>query len=431
MKKHLILSIMLAIISLIGVVSGASYIEHIAVQNSYTQETLQGDISEVDGIEIKSIAVVDEYLQWTMNTKLGENPQTTSEFLYSDKRIREENDDVTLHVSFDGYCEEIHDYMRSITEVGETRKEILYYSDFYEYYPLEIYLSNYYNGNSEIREIIEEYFKFPIEKNDAIEIEFTRGSETSSSSSTSTADGSEGLMIDSQSFWCDNGLYFIIKAYLRNTDGEALNVAYDNIKDGFGMYYIPSDESGNLLFDEMKNIYPIKEENNIYATIELSRDKNCIYVFEEYIDGCYMSVFDVNTQKEIQRIKLDLDSIFYSIIENDCIAVIGNDSKFTLFKINEDGTLTEVFTGENTLIDENYVMLDSTNTRIKLDGERLIAVTTGWYYGNRYYVGIFTEDGVEYIGRYNSSMDILGYESYSTNNYINNIKDWEIILGNI
>lgn len=430
MKKYLALFLSFIILSSAALIGVQVYAAGSSDDVVYTEQTILGDKSEIDGIELFLELQCAEHLFWDVNLTLGEEIACDTKFSHiydydppvSETRSEFElgfglntfgssssgdllDDDNTLF----GQRDMILD-VASRTPAGKKHTETVRIADYYEYYPLSasirigdlwfdtnhdhIYSDRKYGAQMEkLHDVLEETFRIPVLADDLREISVTRRQDGTVSEIHSTeSDDAPRIVLSSYAAISDDAVYFTVLPAVEGDTAEVLDVS--QIKGGWGIYELPysitdydtpyyAESKSMIVFDipKLSRVHPLEEGVTIEDFV-LSEDASEFYLTTrrtgESEDEILLTVLDRKTITEKQS------TLLFTCTPDDYIGVHSYHEDFILCKIayrkfavieKADGVWQTAFVVEDGTIhdywsNQEYVTF-SYGTTADYDGERL------------------------------------------------------------
>ncbi len=343
MKKYLVTFLLLLTVVLGLFITLQLITADTADQVVYTEETLSGDVSHAEGIELFLQLHCDRHLFWDVNLTTGQRPATETDFtfLYEEPRQKSEipprfslglgfngfhasgsGDILENHGTFQGQ----YDMIKAVadrTPAGESRTEIVKLQDYYEYYPLyvDIVLGDlnhndmrvYHYSQTKYAEeietlfaVLEKTFSFPVLESDLQEITIEKRQDGSVASVRSNpSDKSTRGYLESTSVVASDAVYFT--AIPRQENGTL--APYEG---SYGLYTLPYellpydapypgavDTYTKVHPEKLELVLPFRYEEEI-VELSLSPDEKDLFLTLRRT---------TDTVKEIELLVLDRQSL--------------------------------------------------------------------------------------------------------------------------
>ncbi len=417
-----------------------------------TEKTIYGDKTIVNDIELVIRNQFRAHLFWETTCRLeqGENVKSETQYSFFAIKNQERNErknegvvisndirygDTTHHyygeqinsndaVGLDKAINELRDH----TLPGTTKSKTVYLKDYYTYYPIRVMfdLGDMYweadmvgygdeNVMYSISEEFKEFFKIPVLETDSVTISVTKYEELSNGMNFSTdsigSSDYEYYTIDNVCVIGEETCYFNIsnKKTVNNKTVEYVDMSL--VPGGYGIYtfsYKKDNGLEEIVPNSLKMVVPLEMET-VVSAMTLNEEDSKLLVFTDEKENAYVRIIDIETMKEVQKIKLNNKNREYRmyVYEYDNFVVAARGKKVTILSL-EDGTYTYEFTIDgNTTLGDKFFYINS-NSEMDFDGEKLAIVTevNDGYVGGmcKVYVIIYDETGMLYWGEYGNSL---------------------------
>lgn len=404
-----------------------------------TEETIYGDVSAAEGLYVNISTQSNDHLYWDTGFYLTGEPIPNVDFEFTTSARNQNieypgNEGIYLEAGTQIYNTNgttgsagynIPDFLRetfmelvdSIDDYDETKTAIVNFSDYYEYYPVNMWFFSpmYFESAADKSKAIEafkEYFKIPVREETPVKLSVTKQfSVYANNYQFEISFLNETIRSSYLSVIADSGCYFIFTVYSDYGDYSGEMMDMSQIPGGFGLYFFPcrnTDAGFEPLYEELNTVItldPEKTEKIIDLSITPDKKNLLLLTFEESEYVLY--VLDADTAQLNDRIELYefADVSGYTRPLGCCYAY--NDWVVYIF---EDGTIG-LLTKENgrfnlkfTLdaldyvdFNLNYMTSWGTGEWIDWDGTRLAIVSASGIYD--IYVAIFDETGLLYAGK--------------------------------
>lgn len=217
--------------------------------------------------------------------------------------------------------------------------------------------------------------------------------------------------VTSDSVLSENGAYLVISSLpqdiLLGGTYEPLSVDLSHCKDGYGIYFIPSepfDENRDVYhIDEIEMVYPVAEDTRAVG-IEKDADGNLL-LFTETGRQWTLTIIDQNTMEPLQTIPLGEIGHSVNVMRisssHDHLAIFYSKGTMHLFK-KEQGQYTDgsYFSFLEDITDYHY---NSLTTASGEDG-RFAVFYSDPYRNQVFYLSIFEEGKQVYTATYETSL---------------------------
>lgn len=473
MRKAFFFFGLLLLIGIGGVVYAHISLTAAQFDVSFTEAVSYGDVSAADGLTVTVRAQLAQHMVWDTAYTFGQQPTTKTDFDFSSKRLFFESPywgealilknvyefsvsgsggDLldfeegrsSLGQEFNALTEILQD-VASRTQNGERHSEGINFRDYYEFYPLGAgfpYDSNYsfysYDGSGKkhistmpdeegISAAFTNYFKIPVPDELLVTVDIYKDS-AGNVVQVSTSQ-QVPVWVSAVSAESESGVYFALQ-----TNGIE---DFSGISGGFGVYLLPTsviqDNSGNELptldYNNLSTVYLLDESVSV-QNLNISEDGSCLNLITSEGDVLFLTVIDLETMTEKQKLPLFHDFgdnwiMVVSYPKGLLFAQLG-DARFVLAELSDDKTYQVAMSdtrSEKLLNEEPYTNSQQrwNEPLISWDGKRLALVTGASCYIPYDYdpsisyssdtcgftLEVYGVSGLEYAGIYVSSLDVL------------------------
>lgn len=426
---------------------------------TFRETVLQGDKSLAEGVSIKTSYEFQRRLFWDTTLTLGNENSIETDFTFRKNytyEYDEPEDRLSIYTdtgyslsstgdTFEKDASELKGIDKAFKELydiakpGVDTEKIIFYKDFYDYYPLSgdcyangvsinfgvIYDFHDDKRGTELQKKLEEYFKIPILDEECREIHLLKDENNNviSLGTSQVTDNSDYYGFSAEKAVSNKGIYisFSNRTALGNTVDTSL------IPGGYGVYFFPYQKSG-LDFDNIQTVYPVDEEDEIIS-ISMNKEKTKLHLITKEKGKLILNVIDEETMNCLQRIVLheigkethDVDYPGASILETDKDFIVycvydELNSFISVVTANENG-YKQVLKTENTLgvYDADF----------EWDGKYLYYADYTSDYGtfrgsvSNVRVAVLSGGGPEFYAEYEPSLNTGEAEQYSSNYYCN------------
>ena len=307
--------------------------------------------------------------------------------------------------------------------------------DYYEYYPLDIYvgLDNVFAGTPDgpvdarwgdddyFKQALRRAFRIPVPEDGFLDVTLTYTAGVLTGISTEVENDGD-IYISSSAVETTEGLYFAVQV---SYSGERTEKPDTSLLPGGGegIFFVPvRSEAGMRVLDEtgLKNVYPFDVGEEF---ISLEADETALLIVHGANERVSLSVMDREKMEQLQSVPLGKggEDVWYTrTLASDGLRVyIFSDNSFTAVS-GRAGEYSAVLTG--TMPETLY--LDYQNADAAWDGSRLaIGSVMTFYededgvrrnytqYSTDFTLAVFSDEGTLFYGEYYSS---LGTQSYPT-----------------
>lgn len=422
MKKRLIFYVFLVLIAVVGLSSAA--LAGFLIQDDITIEahTLSGDVSAAEGLTLTVYAQRNSYLTWDTTFPATAAFQAVTDFTYHPNGVSF-SQDAYLHFSTaslngatsttlenlmeernrwsDFLIEPIRELARELAP-GEEKTEAVTVADYWEIYPLSLYLSipnvTYYDEGE--TSFLTDYFHIPVPAELTVDITVSLDEDGECVQATINPTGEESYGFCSAELVTEQGIYLGLYSC---EPGETVD--FSHIQGGYGIYRIPLPQEDDyaLPVEDIENILPLSAEDVEAVSLLESPWDGIIEVFTVEQGTLRLQLLEEETCTVIEDYWLDADKLPEVVQTEDVLVLLfwEEDTQRFLAYAREDGQYRLWLDTELPL--EAYY-LSSLNAAF--DGSRLALVYPCGEYAS---VGtgllIYAQSGLLYHGQYISSAD--------------------------
>ena len=422
MKKRLIFYVFLVLIAVVGLSSAA--LAGFLIQDDITIEahTLSGDVSAAEGLTLTVYAQRNSYLTWDTTFPATAAFQAVTDFTYHPNGVLF-SQDAYLHFSTaslngatsttlenlmeernrwsDFLIEPIRELARELAP-GEEKTEAVTVADYWEIYPLSLYLSipnvTYYDEGE--TSFLTDYFHIPVPAELTVDITVSLDEDGECVQATINPTGEESYGFCSAELVTEQGIYLGLYSC---EPGESVD--FSQIQGGYGIYRIPLPQEDDyaLPVEDIENVLPLSAEDVEAVSLLESPWDGIIEVFTVEQGTLRLRLLEEETCTVIEDYWLDADTLPTVVQTEDMLVLLfwEEDTQRFLAYAREDGQYRLWLDTELPL--EAYY-LSSLNAAF--DGSRLALVYPWGEYAS---VGtgllVYDQSGLLYHGQYISSAD--------------------------
>ena len=422
MKKRLMLYVFLVLIAVVAL-SGAA-LAGFLIQDDITIEahTLSGDVSAAEGLTLTVYAQRNSNLTWDTTFPATAAFQAVTDFTYHPNGVSF-SQDAYLHFSTaslngatsttlenlmeernrwsDFLIEPIRELARELAP-GEEKTETVTVADYWEIYPLTLYLNlpnvTYYDEGE--TSFLTNYFHIPVPAELTVDITVSLDEDGECVQATINPTGEESYGFCSAELVTEQGIYLGLYSC---EPGETVD--FSHIQGGYGIYRIPLPQEDDyaLPVEDIENILPLSAEDVEAVSLLESPWDGIIEVFTVEQGTLRLRLLEEETCTVIEDYWLDADTLPTVVQTEDMLVLLfwEEDTQRFLAYAREDGQYRLWLDTELPL--EAYY-LSSLNAAF--DGSRLALVYPWGEYAS---VGtgllVYDQSGLLYHGQYISSAD--------------------------
>lgn len=423
MKKRLMLYVFLVLIAVVAL-SGAA-LAGFLIQDDITIEahTLSGDVSAAEGLTLTVYARRDMNLSWVTTFPATAASQAVTDFTYHLDGISS-SDGVYLDFSTaslnggttttlenlmeernrwsDFLIEPVQRLAREL-EPGEEKTTTVTVADYWEIYPLSLYLS-LLNGSTYYDEgetsFLTDYFHIPVPAELTVDITVSLDEDGECVQATINPTGEESYGFCSADLVTEQGIYLGLYSC---EPGETVD--FSQIQGGYGIYRVPlpQEDDYDLPVEDIENILPLSAEDVEAVSLLESPWDGIIEVFTVEQGALRLRLLEEETCTVIEDYWLDADTLPEVVQTEDVLVLLfqEEETQRILAYAREDGQYRLWLDTELPL--EAYY-LSSLNAAF--DGSRLALVYPWGEYAS---VGtgllVYDQSGLLYHGQYRNSAD--------------------------
>jgi len=450
MKRTFLLILLLVVsIGSVSVFASSTYKEHDNV--NFKETVLYGDRSAADWLSLNLPIHHSSQLFWDITCDFKDDvvvntaydfyptshyisPMDSSHGLYFVA-----NPDAVMYNPSDslqpGLAAAYHEIFNSL-EPGEEKEKTVYLKDYMDYYEFDLSFDfpncSWHANTTELlyadpealkvdptliaSNNIKEYFKIPVLDTETHTISVGKHANGHLATLGGGTSESERFQMENWYVSTDNTCYFTFNP--RSTEGNLVDLS--ELPEGFGIFALPyerlSDDSkydfSTVKTDQISMVYPLDPAAELYS-LDINEDKTRIFLYTIEEEKLWQTVIDVETMATLQKFSLiDMTPDTWPSIYNysDFIAVFNTyTEEITVFALNKSGEYEHHFTCD--FQPEDFDGAYWYPSGLTYDGVRLACTGTlrNHTFGNKdycdFYIMIYTKDGLQYVGRYDNSLD--------------------------
>ena len=356
MKKMIALVLLLSVLSVSAFFAVGALVSGEQENVTFKENVIYGDRTYANGVNVFMRSHYDNHLFWNTSYTIGDEPKATTDFefhytAFADPKPKKGRGailktDFPYYHSYDDLLagepvglkmayRELYDE----TPVGETGTKTVRLQDYYDYYPIGFFtlslpgvdwmahnyddLTGMYKNIRDVWDAFNEFIKIPIPEDlPAFEIELKKIGENH----LSTRMLGPYYQIESASAYTSTQCFFSI-----TTDYDGKRVDTSQIPGGYGIYAFSYQNSGNKFYgdgidtDSLAMVYPLGEAEEVVHMI-VSEDETKLLAFTAEQGGFFLTVIDIATMTELQKIFLDVTTNFEITEHDTCIVLTRSDA---------------------------------------------------------------------------------------------------------
>ena len=463
MKRIIAIALMLSLLSVGSFFMIGGIVNKERANVTIKENVIYGDKSYADGISVLITAQCNYHLFWNTSFTIGDQNTTTTDYeFYYDEQYKiggmpysglgldtdfEYGIDTSTPAEESTGLQKAYRELYDELEPGEEGKKTIYLQDYYTYYPVRISVNLpgvIWNGNSyehliyknyenerAVWDKFNEFFKIPIPEDlPAFEISVSRHLKDSGAA-TGALGIDRNFYFNVKSTYTDNRIFFSIGNKYDQKNGEDVKyVDTSLIPGGYGLYSFTfknvrnsTNTNGNTTTfyrgyetgveaDTLEMVFPLEQHAEVIF-LTLSNDESKLYMFTKEYNSTYLTVIDIATMNEIQKIKIT-DAKNFTFYEYDNCIVLNGWEYISVIEKKEDGLCELAFTVSRMKEVNDINNQKGVATTMAFDGEKLVIIDRT---GDEMYpslelcgftVAVYNNTGLVYYGEYESSLSISG-----------------------
>lgn len=430
---------------------------------SLEETTLLGDVSAAEGIQVEIHTQLMNQLFWDTQYTAGTSPSIHTDYTHywsKQPNSREWDWDI-LRADFTGSMgvtdqewetEDKYGIQKPYNDVAsrcpagtEEYTERVRLRDYYEYFPIYVSTADilpeggsYYLNDGEsvelmMQDFLRSQFRFPVPEDLWIEISIDKDPEGSVRGvGTSFFDDYNWEQLEVSAIRTDAGLYFTLSPGKR-ADGTPPDFSHCTVERG--LYFLPITltpyegeqpykvyTTGNgegiqqisLDTEHFRTVCPIDADADRVSLLE-SEDGKWLYLLSQQGEVATLTVLSAGTGEVTSCIPLftmedpETQSLSQTYLQAGYLISTLSDGKFTLVTVDEAGQAEAALTGDfgPALARECYM----DDPVFDYDGQRLaFADSVQQFSGCSFFLGVVSDEGMEYLGKYFHNQDAGGGE---------------------
>lgn len=467
MKKHIIIIALLLVFSIGSTFVLSSEIDASKTDVKISENIIFGDKSVAYGITVSEQSQYGDHLFWDTEYGIAEEPKLNTEYTFHSFRQRDYS--IAYHglsvAMRDGFgCDfrkpaseqtgiaRAYKELFDETPAGEERSKTVWYTDYYDYYPVspnvdvpELYwsgivyedLADNYPSEKAVHDRFSEFFRIPMLPCEATVISVGKdihGNVAMTGSGNAFSDEAyedyDYYAPETVSAYTDSVCYFSFSN--RTNKGNAVDTGM--IEGGYGIYRINyksgqyKDEKGYFATGidaaSLSTCFPLDEE---YSVAEMWLSDDGAYLFCILIDTVGNTVFtqiDTLSMEAVANIPLKRNASKYGIevySYADFSAVLIEDHIIVLDPDDNGNYELRLSVPISEYVSEGFKWLYESAV-MDYNGERLVVAGNLpekqylTYQTCDFYVAVYGETGIEFYAEYGNSLSVNSYSgSYKAN----------------
>ena len=452
MKKSFVILIVLFLLSAGTVAFAANALLDEQENVQYTENILYGDASIVDDVTVERNCRYDHYIYWNSVCTIGELSESISTCNVYEWGKLESSQNYSVHI----YSSEEDPYWNEFENVdligiataykelsdslgaGEFGAKRIYLKDYMDYYmidasidlPSDIFLvtndvtwKRYSKEEGEspehkillnIRNKINDFFKIPVLEEETRHIEIKKDEEGKLTQYGGQSVGSQDTFwFSAMTTYTDTDCYITFNT--RTDKGDIVDTS--QIPGGYGIYGFSYDSEKNTVdIDGLKLVYELDPSVDVVNFGVDAKKQNLLLITSA--DECNtITIIDIATMKKKasftygENVKKEERYSGLDIYDDFMVVTYSDEGHALIYSVDENGDYTYEY---EIKWDEAYPDISDISygdTVYDWDGEKLLFATSIWDTEDMYIkrcsflLGAFDENGLLYLGAYESSLD--------------------------
>ncbi len=443
MRKSMVFIILLFALAVSALIFAHAFVDTDKDKVEITEKTIYGDISALNGVSVGCSAQYRDYLFWNTSCRFEDGLKTSTEFEfvqggtgarlmeYEPYGIRIDLAAMDFGISANGGIEFESEQdlavkpaidVASRTEAGKSRTERVYVGDYYDYYPISVYIDlpsefSVYEEEEKTKAELAQLFKVPVLPEHMLEIS-VRKDDNGNVINADCASLEQYLYLESMSVVTENGCYFSFNVYRNDTGGiiETESVGFPS-----GVYYVPyhteeiNEKKRSVLeLENMETVMEIDFGESYISSFDISGDKSRLLVTTAGGGSYVMTVLDTMSGEIMQTLDIlpeiagEINRLIPHIHDGYCLYML-HDGSFALLAESADGVYELEFTADMENIGEDGWDWSYWDVVTSYDGERLVmAFGDINFMLSDFYVSAFEDGEMTYTGQFTSSLAAVG-----------------------
>ena len=444
MKTRFLVISALLTLALLLTIGGQAVLAARADDVYVVMEDLYGDPSAAAGVTTSMRATMNEHLYWDIFHTVG--GKTDVDFFFTEERGHSSSSGPYLEIhSFSGMGmsstgsidleeEESENMLKPAAALaeevpaGEKRTKTYALADFYDYYHVNSQI-RLPSPNNVVRWALEsdteeafvnDYFKFPVLPDHKVEVKVEKNGMGGVSDVSINTVGTTDFNLGAVSAFTDHGYYF---SFSRFNGMTPLDVSH--IKDGYGIYVVPLAENSSGLLGIPKDRDPVELAASLPEEIDLmglaaASDQTELYVLYGLNGTQCLDVYALPDMTKTQTVELpkqyrDGGTVqMHDIMVDETGILLNGGACMSFLAPDANGKLAVQTIGDyQTALDEYGSFYTWNGLDFSWNGEYLaITYPYDFYESCRYYLLIFSADGLAYTGRLGLSLNDADVDRY-------------------
>lgn len=447
MKRMSLLVLVLALLSA-GVLAGAA----VAIQQEGNRvtveaETLAGDPSAAEGLELSLPVYCQNAMLWDMTVPAARPEDTAARFACSSFGLR--NAQFNLFSLFDPYPmvrsvtvdpEPLRVYIESSsssahslnsnsqwqeaaqlvadeTDPGETHTQQVNLAEIYDAWPMQVYVHGNGIWFDPLGQVFEDYFSIPFPQDYQANITIEKDGDGDVTDVDIEADQRYGLECSYDTVEMDDSILFILKVqYFSWIDGHEWTADGSAIPGGWGVYRLTTNEDNTD--GKLETLFSLPE-GSVARRFWASQDHSALFLLTEEESVLRLRVFDenMNLLYTVDLLPLGPEASFYDLVQGEdfFVATVADEDRYRFAVVARENGAWITALSADTLTQEQsgYPFYSRDGIEANVLGVdyaqgRLAVCATNFDLEPGFYLSVYDQDGLAYLGRYSSSLHPVG-----------------------
>ena len=401
-----------------------------------TQHTEYGDKTAADGIEMHMKTQIGRRMFWETAYTAGaeEAPRTAYEYHGEDVPMEyDEVEYISIQDRISGDIAAYYDFTEDLTGLAKELKTLaeetpadaegtrtVSLKEYYDQYEVNIDIS--LNGmhttltEGPVWEAFNRFLRVPVKDTDYIVFHMNKLRED--------AFGIRTQSVDAEGAFCSltsaglvaplfNRCFFTLRIWNEDENSSETRKDYGSIPGGYGVYTFPynaglsvEEAASGFLAGDIENVLPLAEDAEV-SFMDLNGDGTKLMVYTAEPDGFYLTVLDIETLRQTQKLRIGDDDAYNVRTDPDAAVILLPDALAVITETN--GVFTPEFTVPTLSIalHGNTEMLYETDVDLAFRNGKLAWAAPCGY--DRFGLMIIDKTGLVYYGVYENGA-IAGHE---------------------
>lgn len=447
MKRMSLLVLVLALLSA-GVLAGAA----VAIQQEGNRvtveaETLAGDPSAAEGLELSLPVYCQNAMLWDMTVPAARPEEAETRFTCSSFGLRnakfnlfnlfepypmlrsvpKEPDLLNIEIPSSSFSVQTvnssYHWLEAVqmvadeTPAGETITRQVKLAEVYDCWPMEVYLDGNGVWFDSVGQTFADYFSIPIPQDYQVEITVTKNERGKETRIDVEADPRYSPDCTVDTVETDNAILFLLKIrYVSEEDDREWTADGSAIPGSWGVYQLTTNEDKTE--GSLETLFSLPE-GSVARRFWASQDHSALFLLTEEESVLRLRTFDgdMNLLDTVDLLPLGPEASFYDLVQGEdfFVAIVADEDRYRFAVVaQEDGAWTTALSAD-TLTQEQlgYPFYSRDGIEANVLGVdyaqgRLAVCATNFDLEPGFYLSVYDQDGLAYLGRYSSSLHPVG-----------------------